>query len=470
MKKNIVFFLLFILTASALAQVSFRNQFVYTNWKDYDRQILEDWADLNYQLKAFKFGLRYEINHPPDPFIFDKDYLVDEYALTYRYMQYRWKRMNFTLGNYYEMFGRGLTLRTYEDRNLRVDNNIDGFKFGYKGRKFRTKVIAGRMRDKYNRRKDMLYGFDGEVKPLKGLHIGGSYLRQENGRKKAGSMWASRLNYGQGWWDIYTEAVRPDWTSKLSHYTAVNLFFDKISVTMEYKDYDNLSFRNSYDAEYNAAPSLSREHSFSLLNRHPHALNLNNEKGYQIEAAITPWEMWEIILNHSKTRSHENQLLFNEWYAQVHLDYHQQFEIYGALAWSEDLSTQNITPLIDGAFNISDRDQLHISYQHQHTINTLKAPNIYKSEFDNEFVLLEYSRSPWLSAALVGEWTNEDQLPNWQKDKNYWLYGTLSFNFWENQRVSILYGSRKEGFVCVGGVCRYEPEFNGLEIKINNRF
>ncbi len=470
MKKNSVFFLLFILTASAPAQVSFRNQFVYTNWKDYDRQIIEDWADLNYQLKAFKFGLRYEINHPPDPFIFDKDYLVDEYALTYRYVQYRWKRMNFTLGNYYEMFGRGLTLRTYEDRNLRVDNNIDGFKYGYKGRKFRTKVIAGKMRDKYNRRKDMLYGFDGEVKPLKGLHIGGSYLRQENGKKKAGSMWASRLNYGRGWWDIYTEAVRPDWTNKLSHYTALNLSFDKISITMEYKDYDNLSFQNSYGTEYNAAPSLSREHSFSLLNRHPHALNLNDEKGYQIEAVITPWEMWEIILNHSKTRSHENQLLFNEWYGQVHLDYHQKFEIYGALAWSEDLSTQNITPLIDGAFNLSDRDQLHISYQHQHTINTLKAPNIYKSEFDNEFVLLEYSRSPWLSAALVGEWTNEDQLPNWQKDKNNWLYGTLSFNFWENQRVSILYGSRKEGFVCVGGVCRYEPEFNGLEIKINNRF
>ena len=234
---------------------------------------------------------------------------------------------------------------------------------------------------------------------------------------------------------------------------------------MEYKDYDHLSFSNSYDSEYNAAPSLSREHSFSLLNRHPHALNLNNEKGYQIEAAITPWEMWEVIVNHSKTSSHENQILFSEWYAQAHLDYHQNFEIYGAIAWSEDISTENITPLVDGSFNLSDRDQLHISYQHQHTTNKINL-----SEFDNEFILMEFSRSPGFRAALVGEWTNEDQLPNWQKDKNYWLYGTLSFNFWENQRVSILYGSRKEGFVCVGGVCRYEPEFNGLEIKINNRF
>ncbi len=465
MKKTTIFFLLFLLLGSALAQVSFRNQFVYTNWKEYDRQILEDWADLNYQLKAFKFGLRYEINHPPDPFIFDKTDLVDEYAFTYRYMQYRWKKMNFTLGNYYEMFGRGLTLRTYEDRNLRVDNNLDGFKFGYKGRKLRTKIIVGKMRDKYNRRKDMLYGLDGEIKPLKGLHLGGSYLRQENDKKEAGSMWASRVNYSRSWWDFYGELARPDWTDKYSYYTAVNLAFEKISITMEYKDYDHLSFSNSYDSEYNAAPSLSREHSFSLLNRHPHALNLNNEKGYQIEAAITPWEMWEVIVNHSKTSSHENQILFSEWYAQAHLDYHQNFEIYGAIAWSEDISTENITPLVDGSFNLSDRDQLHISYQHQHTTNKINL-----SEFDNEFILMEFSRSPGFSAALVGEWTNEDQLPNWQKDKNYWLYGTLSFNFWENQRVSILYGSRKEGFVCVGGVCRYEPEFNGLEIKINNRF
>lgn len=470
MNKLLLWILTIFLSGSLFGQISFRNQLIYTHWEDYDRSILEDWADLNYQINKFKAGIRYEVNHPPDPFIFDRDSLVDEYALTFRYAQMRYKRMQITVGNYYEMFGRGLTLRTYEDRNLRVDNNLDGVKFGYKGKKFRAKAIAGKMRDKYNRRKEILYGADGEFKPLSGLTVGGSYLMQDGGSSQQDALLAIRGNYSRDWYDFYTEVVQPDWHNKTSVYAALNLSFEKISITMEYKDYDSLSFKNKYDTEYNTAPSLSREHTFSLLNRHPHALNQDNEKGYQFEATITPWERLEVLLNHSQTFSQQKQRLFSEWYAQVHMDFEQDFELYGGIAWNEDLSTQNLTPLIDGSFDISKRDQIHVSYQHQHTTNTLRIKNVYKSEYDNDLILLEYSRSPWLSAAIVVEWTNEDQLPNWSGGQNKWFYGQLNFNIWQNQRLSLLYGSRKEGFVCVGGVCRYEPEFKGFELQLTNRF
>ena len=83
---------------------------------------------------------------------------------------------------------------------------------------------------------------------------------------------------------------------------------------------------------------------------------------------------------------------------------------------------------------------------------------------------MEYSRSPWVSFALVGEYTNKYKIRNVQMDRHHWLYGQVSFNFWKNQRLSLLYGTRREGFICVGGICRYEPEFEGIEIKLINRF
>ena len=120
---------------------------------------------------------------------------------------------------------------------------------------------------------------------------------------------------------------------------------------------------------------------------------------------------------------------------------------------------------MDILYNFSQREQVHFSYQHQHTINKID-----KSEYDNELILIEYSRSPLFSFGLVGEYTNKNQIKNIDLDQNYWLYGNLTLNFGANQQLSILYGSRQEGFICVGGICRYEPEFKGIEIKLINRF
>ena len=33
-----------------------------------------------------------------------------------------------TVGNYYALFGRGMILKSYEDRNIRIDNNLLGVK------------------------------------------------------------------------------------------------------------------------------------------------------------------------------------------------------------------------------------------------------------------------------------------------------------------------------------------------------
>ena len=457
--------LLLVLSSLTLAQVTFKNQTVYTNWQEYNRTILEDWADLTYQRDWFKAGLRYEINHPPDPFIFPQDSLLKNYELTFRYLQFRYKKMNLTVGNYYEMFGRGLTLRTYEDRNLRVDTNLEGFKFNYSGRRIKFKAIGGRMRDKYNRRENWLWGGDVEVKPFRNTHIGASYLTQNKSNLK--SLWAARFNYTRDLWDFYVETVRPSWYSAFSYYAALNLYFDKVAATLEVKDYNHLSFQNNYQTEYNAAPSLTREHEFSMLNRHPHALNQNDERGYQFELTYTPSDPIQIVLNHSQTFTHAGERFFEEFYGELTHTVNERLEYHLAGAWTFDFTTNtdNITPILDGTYNVTERDQIHLSAQHQHTKNRTDL-----SEYDNELGLIEISHSPFVSFAVVGEYTNKYQLRNVQMKRHTWLYGMVSFTFWNNQQLSLLYGSRREGFICVGGICRYEPEFQGFELKMNVRF
>ncbi|MBC8182983.1 hypothetical protein H8E88_17915 [candidate division KSB1 bacterium] len=467
MRPLLVILIILIFASQIMGQFVGRNQMEFTKWDKYDRTILENWTDLSYQRNFFQSGLRYEINRPPDPFIYPIDTLLKEYELTFAFAEFAYKNLTARVGNYYSMFGRGLILRTYEDRNLRVDNNIMGAQINMEGAAYKIQTIAGKMRDKYNRRRDWIYGVDGEFNPTSGFQIGSSYIGQLDTNKKLNNIGAIRFSTAQDWFDFYGEIAKSSWSKNISYYLASNIVYSNFALTMEYKDYNQLSFKNHYRTEYNAAPSLTKEHSYTLLNRHPHALNMNDEKGYQVELTYTPRDDWEFMLNHSQTFSHDKNRIFEEYFSEIHHYLNESIEGRLAFGWNYDFTTNtnNITPVFDVLLNISSYDQLHLSYQHQHTINKFD-----KSEYDNEFLLMEYSKSPYFSIALVGEYTNKYQLINVNMDRHIWLYGQVSINYWTNHRVSILYGSRQAGFVCVGGICRYEPEFEGIEIQVINRF
>ncbi|MBN1481534.1 hypothetical protein EH223_04150 [candidate division KSB1 bacterium] len=450
------------------AQLSFKNHLEWTDWHDYDRRIWENWTDVAYQWHGAQLGGRYEINYPPDPFIYPQDSLLKQFDLTFLYAEYDTKNWNLRAGNFYSMFGRGLVLRTYEDRNLRVDNNILGGKVEYHDDIFYVKALAGQMRDRYNRRGDTVYGGDIEVNPVSFLQLGANYLYQTNPEGYSSSIGAARMNWLWSWGDLYAEFARPEGTNRYSSYMGFTGAAGDFTFTVEYKNYNHLAFKNKYGTEYSAPPALTREHTFSLLNRHPHALNLDDEQGYQLEVTWFSTTTWDVIANHSKTLSHKKQRLFEEYYLESHnVFFDNKLETRLAGAWTFDFTTntENITSIIDPQVVLSKRDLIHLSWQHQHTKNLLDL-----SEYDTELLLIEYSRSPYGSLALVGEYTNQFKLNNIKMERHTWLYGQLTLNFFNNQELHILYGSRQAGFVCVGGICRYEPEFRGVEIRLVNRF
>ena len=390
------------------AQLSVKNQLDYSNWQDYDRQIWENWTDVVYQRGGLGLGGRYEINKPPDPFIFPQDSLLHSFELTFAYAEYDYKNFAVRAGNLYSMFGRGLILRTYEDRNLRVDNNILGGSVSYDSDLVNVKAVAGKMRDKYNRRQDFMYGVDAQISPVSSLQLGTGFVQQDAAATSAKTMSALRLNYFWDWGDIYMESAKPQWAETWSFYAGISAFVGDFTFAAEYKNYDSISFKNGYGAEYNAAPSLTREHSFTMLNRHPHALNMDDETGWQFETTWMPAQNWDMTANSSKTLTQAGQRIFEEYYLESHnLLLNEKLESRLAAAWTFDFSTntENITTIVDPQISLSARDLLHLSWQHQHTKNVFD-----KSEYDTELLQIEYSRSPYGSFALVGEYTNKFQL------------------------------------------------------------
>jgi hypothetical protein len=82
---------------------------------------------------------------------------------------------------------------------------------------------------------------------------------------------------------------------------------------------------------------------------------------------------------------------------------------------------------------------------------------------------LEYLRSPKLNISIVSELQTKEPQPG-RMVRKYWGFIQLGYKIGEHTDASLLIGTRQAGNICIGGVCRYEPEFSGVELKMFTRF
>lgn len=89
-------------------------------------QILsQGFFQLIYSTENIEAGLRYESYQNP---ILGIDPLFRGQGVPYRYAKYKNNFIEFTAGNFYEQFGSGIILRSYEERALGIDNVMEGLR------------------------------------------------------------------------------------------------------------------------------------------------------------------------------------------------------------------------------------------------------------------------------------------------------------------------------------------------------
>lgn len=117
-------------------------------------------AQFSLTYKQWEAGLRYEYQQHPLPG-FEKDFIG--YGLPYAYLRGRIGRFDVTLGSYYEQFGSGFILRTYEAPTLGIDSHLRGLRLALDvGAGVQIKAIAGRQRHYWSTNPANIFGLDGE--------------------------------------------------------------------------------------------------------------------------------------------------------------------------------------------------------------------------------------------------------------------------------------------------------------------
>ena len=288
----------------------------YSDWA-----LTNTYVDLKLGSKYVEAGTRFEFLEHPLPG-YEKDF--KGWGFPHFYVKGHVKNVELTLGDYYEQFGSGFVLRTYEERSLGIDNALRGARLVYNPVNGTSiKAVTGKQRRYWDHNDALVSGVDVEVgleqfiKPLEtaGTHIsiGGSWvIKHENADDDAifvdathklklpenVNAWDARVNVNHKGFNVLAEYAQKTQDPSFDngyHYGCGNVAmlstsYSKkgMSVLLQAKRSEGMSFRsrrsmNGTSSFINHLPAFTHDHTYALASEYPYATQLNGEWAFQAE-------------------------------------------------------------------------------------------------------------------------------------------------------------------------------------------
>lgn len=494
--------------------------------KTNDWALTNTYADVSVMSKHIDAGARFEFLKHPLPG-FENDF--KGWGVPNIYLKAHFKNWNLTLGNFYEQFGSGFILRTYEERSLGVDNSLLGGRLVINPLPGVTiKALSGKQRHYWSYNDAWVSGGDVEFgldQWFKTMSEHGTYLT-------LGASWVNKYESEE---DIMTDA-----THKLNLPTYVNAFdvranlqkgnfnllaeyawktqdpsFDNgyiyrkgnvamlsasyskrgMSILLQAKRSDNMSFRSrrtvtGTSSFINHMPAFTMEHTYALAAMYPYATNPDGEWAFQGEfgykfkrhTALGGKYGTNVKLNFSHVRGIDTNYIGGAG-----------TDGYGSAFWKmgDETFYQDLNVQIEK--KITRQFKLNLMYMNQFYNKTIVEgeggmihSDIFvadgKYQFNNKFTLrgeLQYLSTD----DDLGDWwyglLELSVLPNWMftisDEYNsgvtnlHYYQGYITFNK-GSHRLQLGYGRTRAGFNCSGGVCRYVPASKGVTLSYNYNF
>ena len=286
-----------------------------------DKVLTNTYLDLNLGSRYVDAGARFEFLKYPLPG-YEPDF--EGWGVPHFYVKGHYKNIELTAGDYYEQFGSGFVLRTYEERSLGIDNALRGGRIVYQPVNSVTiKALTGKQRRYWHHNDALVSGVDVEVgleqfiKSLEahGTHItvGGSWV---NKHEKADAdaifldathklnlpeyvnAWDARINVMHKGFSILAEYAQKSQDPSFDngyHYGKGNVAMlstsysrKGMSILLQAKRSQGMSFRSrrsmtGISSYINHLPAFTHDQTYTLAAQYPYATNADGEWAFQGE-------------------------------------------------------------------------------------------------------------------------------------------------------------------------------------------
>ena len=283
--------------------------------------------NLNYTKGNFSAGIRYE-SYLKEILGFAPNWGGKEgnAGIGYRYARYTNDDIDVTIGNFYEQFGNGMILRTYEERGLGLDNALDGVRaklMMVKG--LQITGVFGKQRSFFTVGPGIVRGIDGELLLedfLKNFGDNVSIL-PEGWRLRFGGgvvskyeqdldptlnlpenvlAYNTRMTFQAGGFALdaeYAYKINDPKTTNVNTFNPGRALYINgsysapgLGINVSLKSLDNMDFRSSRrsqltDLVLNYLPAVTKQYTYRLLTLYPYATQPNGEIGLQADLLYT---------------------------------------------------------------------------------------------------------------------------------------------------------------------------------------
>lgn len=495
--------------------------------KQSDNILTNTYAEANMISRYVDAGIRMEYLEHPLPG-FENDF--KGWGLGNIYARLHTKSAEMTLGNFYEQFGSGFILRTYEERSLGIDNSLMGARIAIKPLKGITiKALTGRQRHYWDYNKAWITGGDVEINVEE-------WSRKLQSADTHISLGASYINKHEKAEDIMVDATHKlnlplnvnafDLRARIQHkglnilaeyaqksqdpsfdngyiygkgyVTMLSVSYSKrgMSMLLQAKRSENMAFRSRRSATgtssfINHLPAFTLDHTYTLAALYPYATNPDGEWAYQAALGYkfgrrTPLGGkygTNLKINFSYIRAIDK----NPHDITAGTDGHgSAFWKWGDRTYYQDMNIQ-IDKKLSKAFTIN---LMYMNQFYNKTIVEGEGGMIHSDIFiaegkyrinkkmtlraEAQYLSTKDDQGDWafglLELSILPCWmiTLSDEYNCGTTDIHYYS-GMITFNK-KAHRLQLGYGRTRAGYNCAGGVCRYVPASKGLRISYNYNF
>ena len=453
-----------------------------------------------------------------------------KFYLASKYIQWRDKNFEILVGDIFDQFGNGLIFRSFEDRQLGMNNSLEGVRAAYNfGRYVTIKGMYGRPRLYTDYSKTWVRGADLVISiadiikaPVINFTLEGSYVNRYQSLSQAPeymqeedpssfnpitgemqtylqsygltpnlNMYSGRLNFGWNGLSIHGEYVHkskdfthPSSTSTNPGWAAlgeIGYNYKTFSVMGTFRALSNMKtaidvFSLGTGNTINYLPALTRQYTYMLANLNPYQVSASGELGGQIDLCYS-------------YRSKSNRYRYWNFHANFSTFYSLKRLPY--LGDKRMLYWRDINVDVERQWNKKWKSTILYSFQdnmdHQAHIFvgdvTHKFNRKMSLRFEVQYLLSGDDKSEWDGLHSEGDWVaglvEFNLAPHWSfyvqdmynigQSKTHYYNGGFSYTH-NRTRVQLSYGRNRAGYICSGGVCRFSPAYTGVNLMLTSSF
>lgn len=442
--------------------------------------------------------------------------------------QFRWG--NITVGDVYGQFGSGLILRLYEERSLGIDNALRGAKVQltpYRG--IFIEVLGGKQRRYWNMYDDHAWGYNytqdaaiGENLELSlhewipalreagaNLMIGGSYVSKYQADDTIvvvdnGETYRRNLPLWVGAGDVRAQLQMKGWNALVEYAykandpcLANNYSYDHgealllslsysqkgLAVMAQAKRSENMEFRsdrrtNNTAGRLNHLPAFATQHTYALAALYPYATQMAGEWAFQGEVRYT-WRRGTAMGGRYGTTLKLNAAhvrgLGDTWfgmgkeayYTDVNLELNKKINrdwYIGAMLMYQTYNKR----VVEGHGELIRSGIGVVEAKYAATRNVqmrAEVQYLYTQQDVGQWVFALYELSLYRQLMISAQWMYNIGYGTEPSEGHFYTVGAT----WQRNahRLMLAYTKTRAGYNCSGGVCRFVPQQEGVNITYN---